>query len=74
MKKNNKQAPLMKPKYSVDMEKSRVSQATVASESDVSPATYFPKEEPTAKTALFSKSKRFSKAKNTHGDIPLYPK
>ena len=53
----------MKPDYLTDLEKSRLTQATTASFSDVGPAGYFVKSEANTKNGVFSKAKRFEKMK-----------
>jgi hypothetical protein len=60
-----------------ELQKSRMSQATMASEGEVGPGKYFISEELTKmgkQTPMFSKSKakRFVKPKPTYEDTPLF--
>ena len=63
MKKNNKHGPVIKPDYVSDMDKSRLTQATATSFSDVGPGAYFVQSEENKKNGVFSKAKRFEKVK-----------
>lgn len=65
VKKNNKQAPKIAPVSNKQLEKSRLSQATAASITEVGPGKYFINETQVTnrKTPSFSKSKRFEKSK-----------
>ena len=54
---------MIKKDYHENLDKSRLSEVTQASYSDLGPAAYFTQQEAQVKNASFSKSKRFKKVK-----------